>query len=136
MILILCIEENGGILFHDRRLSQDRKVRENILQDIKSAVLWMNAYSSRQFDVADARIRIAEDFMEQAGAHEYCFWEGGNVGQYEHLLSRIVLYKWNRRYPSDTTFDIPLKAHGWQLVEIEEFAGYSHEKITKEVYTK
>lgn len=32
--------------------------------------------------------------------------------------------------------DIPLIKNGWQLVENYDFKGYSHEKITEEVYER
>ena len=46
----------------------------------------------------------------------------------------VVLYHWNRTYPSDRRFPLPLA--GWTLARREEFSGSSHEKITKEVYRR
>ena len=45
-----------------------------------------------------------------------------------------MLYRWNRRYPSDLKFDLPLE--GFTLRQRQEFAGYSHPKITEEVYLR
>ena len=46
---------------------------------------------------------------------------------------RIVLYRWNRAYPADVKFTMP---KGFTLKESREFAGSSHEKITREEYTR
>jgi len=43
----------------------------------------------------------------------------------------LILYRWNRTYPADLYFTLSLE--GWTLERREEFAGSSHEKITKEV---
>ena len=51
-------------------------------------------------------------------------------------IEEVIVYKWNRRYPTDTYFDLDLAALGFRLASSEEFAGYSHEKITKETYRK
>ena len=49
-------------------------------------------------------------------------------------VEAVVLYKWNRVYPADQYFSKDLS--GWKMVETEEFAGSSHEKITKERYER
>ena len=46
----------------------------------------------------------------------------------------IILYKWNRVYPADFRFEVDLSS--WKLEESEEFAGLSHEKITRERYIR
>ena len=52
----------------------------------------------------------------------------------EAKIEKIIVFWWNRHYPSDRKFDLDLSK--WNKVSEEEFAGYSHEKITKEVYEK
>lgn len=49
---------------------------------------------------------------------------------------RQSLFRWNRVYPADQYFDRSLLTCGWTLRETEEFPGFSHAKITKEVYKK
>ena len=49
-------------------------------------------------------------------------------------ITEIIVYRWNRDYPADLFLDIDLK--DWELAETAEFAGNSHEKITREVYRK
>ena len=60
--------------------------------------------------------------------------ENTAVGPYNKWIESVILYKWNRRYPSDTKFDLDL--NGWTLISTTDFPGSSHEKITEEVYIR
>ncbi len=95
----------------------------------------MNSYSAKQFgENAGVQINVSEDFMSKALPGEFCFVEDKSVAPYVHMIERIILFKWNRVYPGDTFFEISLTEDKWKLIESEEFPGYSHEKITMEVY--
>ena len=48
---------------------------------------------------------------------------------------KIVIYRWNRHYPSDMKFPTSVFAERWKLMETREFPGSSHDLITEEVYT-
>jgi hypothetical protein len=57
----------------------------------------------------------------------------------EDLLEKtlkIVIYRWNRHYPSDVRWEPDLADMGFTLTETAEFPGTSHEKITREVYAR
>ena len=58
------------------------------------------------------------------------------VGRRADRLEGLVLYRWNRRYPADAWLDVRPGPPGWTLARREEFSGHSHERITKEVYTR
>lgn len=135
MTLIVCVDDNMGMLFNHRRQSMDVAVRERILRQAEGKHLWMNHYSAKQFSPV-AMINTDESFMIEAAPEDICFAEDCSVAQYEQWLDKIILYKWNRTYPADLHFDIPLAEHGWRMVSTEDFAGNSHEKITEEVYMK
>ena len=60
----------------------------------------------------------------------FCFWEGPTDAPAE----RIILYRWNRDYPGDERFCFPGGEEIWQLDRWEDFPGFSHEKITEEIY--
>lgn len=112
-------------------------MRERVLQDAAGARLWMNAYSCRQFSGADiSEITVDEDFLEKAGPGDFCFVEGLPLRPWEPRIERLYLYRWNRSYPADTWLDLLLDAPPWKLAGMEEFAGYSHERITKEIYIR
>lgn len=133
MIVIVCVDDNKGMMFNHRRQSQDRKLREHILNMVSSSMLWMNSYSKKQF-LDDRRVVVDEAFLEKATENEYCFIEDTDVAPYTDKVEKIILFKWNRNYPADTFFSMNLS--GWTLVESEDFAGDSHNKITKEIYCK
>ena len=41
MILISCIDDRGGLLFHGRRLSRDRVLCQDVLRTCAGSPLWM-----------------------------------------------------------------------------------------------
>lgn len=135
MILITAVDDSGGLLFNHRRQSQDRLLRARILAFTGNAPLWMDAYTAGLFDPPAANIRVAEDFLDQAGPGEYCLLEDRSAVPYLDKIEKIILYHWNRAYPGDFFFDIDLN-QGWQKVSSADFAGSSHDKITEEVYVK
>jgi hypothetical protein len=135
MILTLCADDGMGMLFNHRRQSQDRLLRERLLERSANSLLWMSQYSAKQFATVEApNLRVQEDFLAQAGEGDYCFVEDGDYLPYEDKIESILLYRWNRRYPADRIFSFP--EGDWKLVESQDFAGSSHEKITEEVYKK
>lgn len=132
MILMVCVDDRGGMLFHHRRQSQDRVVREDLLREAGDRLL-MNAYSAKQFE-PDAHIICAEDCLERAGEGDCCFVENLDPLAYADRIEKVIVYHWNRVYPADVYFTIPLQDAPWKLESVTEFPGFSHEKITKEVY--
>ena len=131
MHLIVCIEENDGMSFCGRRLSFDREVTAHILQMTSGSKLWMNGYSSGLF--ADQNIHVDEEFLAKAGQGEYCFLENMPAPGNTENIESVLIYHWNRGYPSTAKFSRKALA-GKELVETVEFPGYSHEKITMERY--
>lgn len=49
MILIVCVDDHNGMMFNHRRQSQDRILRGDILELTEGKILWMDAYSKKQF---------------------------------------------------------------------------------------
>lgn len=135
MIAMICVDDKNGMMFNRRRQSQDRIVREHILQRAGGSMIWMNAYSQKQFaNTEPSRLKICEDFLDRAGAGDFCFVEGQDLRPYIDRIEEIILYKWNRSYPADVWFEVELSV--WKLAEAEEFVGSSHEKITMERYIR
>lgn len=137
MILIAAIDDSYGMMFHHRRQSQDRILRQRILQLSAGHTLWMNAYSAKQFaqDIT-SNIRISDTCLEKAANGDYCLIENLTALPYESKVEAILLYRWNRTYPGDFYFDIPLEAHDWKLIQTTDFSGSSHDRITEERWVK
>lgn len=146
MKVIVCVDDGNGMLFNKRRQSQDRVLRDDVQKMTAGQKMWMNAYSARQFQEGSqtgenvtgvsetAALIVAEDFLRQAGENDFCFVENEKLLPYSDRITEVVVYRWNRSYPGDFHLDLDLKQ--WRLVQTTEFAGYSHEKITKEIYRK
>ena len=134
MKLILFLDERGGMLFNRRRQSQDRVAREYILRITKGHRLWMNGYSQKQFK-EEGEITLSEAPQKDAAADDYVLIE--NLPVSLEGVNEAILFLWNQLYPSDVRFDkATLKAAGFSLAEGTEMAGYSHEKITVEIYRR
>ena len=60
MIVMVCVDDRGGMMFHQRRQSQDRVLRAHVLAEAEHHTLWMSTYSFRQFvDAPPGRIKAA-----------------------------------------------------------------------------
>ena len=134
MTAIVCIEDRGGILFLKRRVSRDREVYRDIAGDYNE--VYMTSYSLPLFDGVeiDAGIRLAPVSEGERG--EVCFVESGEIADNIHKISRLVIYRWNRTYPFDVKLGFEPENLGFKRVSTTELVGYSHEKITKDVYEK
>lgn len=134
MRLIVCLDDNGGMLFGGRRQSKDRLLREDMLSLTQGSTLWMDEYSFRQFTEAAENICVAENCLAKAGSMDFCFVEKADILPYADYVTGVILYRWNRSYPSDKTFPTEVFSHKWSLVSQREFPGFSHDIITREVY--
>ncbi len=47
MIIMICLDDRGGMLFNKRRQSQDVLLRQQILTETAGGRLWMNSYSAK-----------------------------------------------------------------------------------------
>lgn len=136
MNVILCVDDNNGMMYNKRRQSRDRILLEDILEYSKRNKLYINEYSSKLFhELNTGDIVVEPEFLKLAGTGEYCFVEDQSLIAIEHRIEKLIIYKWNRRYPADQYLDITL-GDLWKLIESKEFKGASHEKITKEIYIK
>lgn len=136
MIVILCIDDNQGMMFNHRRQSKDRVLLEDIMEYTKKNKLYLNEYSYQLFSGLNTEnIIVDQAFINKAGNGEYCFVEDQALLSHEEKIEKLIVYKWNRRYPADLYLDITLK-DPWKVIATTEFKGSSHEKITKEIYVK
>lgn len=137
MIMIACVDEKNGLMFNHRRQSRDSVVCRDILEECGGKKLYMSAYSGRLFaEAKEAEIVVSDDIMNQAGEGDACFIEDTPITGFEANIHKVILYKWNRRYPADQYFPLDLSDGTWELRQTGDFKGSSHEKITKEVYER
>ena len=133
MILMVCIDDRGGMMFNHRRQSMDRVLRERLLEICAGKRLHVTPYTARQFE-QDAPLCVSQAPWLAAGQGEYYFAEDGEISMQN--VERVYVYRWNRAYPGDRFFKVDLALLGFQLTASADFAGYSHENITEEIYSK
>lgn len=136
MKVIICLDDNQGMLFNKRRQSKDVKVIED-LATLTNKV-WISPFSQKLFEgmsfEEQLQTTVDEMFLCKAKVCEYCFVENENLLPHVDNIEQLVVYKWNRKYPSD--FKLDLNLQNWKLIETIDFVGNSHEKITRETYEK
>ena len=139
MNVIICIDDNSGLMFNNRRQSKDRAVLEQVLEAAQNSRLCVNLYTGKLFagmisEEAGVQVIIREQPARWAEEGDYCFVEGEELAPFADKIQQLTIYRWNRVYPADIYLDLNLEE--WTLTESVDFAGYSHEKITREVYRR
>ena len=81
-------------------------------------------------------LKFLKIFWKQCTENGFCLVEDKLLNNYINKINNIIIYKWNRIYPSDLYFDINLISNSWELLETKEFEGSSHEKITRIIYRR
>ena len=98
MNVIICLDQNNGMLFNNRRQSMDRIVRKNILEYINGAKLYMDEYSFKQFSEEKADNIIVDNNLENATEHDFCFVERQEVRIEE--INKLRSYRLNISHSS------------------------------------
>lgn len=141
MVAYIAIDDNNGMLFNNRRQSQDRLMRENLLAHCGTSKLWITEYSKKLFLSQEdgnlpSNIMVDDDFWSKAESSDHCFVEKDNLSQWMDKLDTLVIYKWNRDYPADYFFDFSVIDDNWKRFSVNKFKGSSHDKITREVWKR
>ena len=131
MKLIICTDENNGMLFNNRRQSRDSVLCQYVLDLATGAPLAMTEYSAKMFPESE-NIVVCDNVFECGNC--FCFAEEGvpSLAGVEELY----WFNWNRPYPADVVFNHNVESLGFKLEKTVEFAGSSHDKITLNLYKK
>ena len=128
--IIICLDDNNGMLFNNRRQSRDRLLTADIIENLKDEKLNIFEFSNLLFAEYPEKICICTE-LTKGEAH---FIENVDLKPFEDSIRELTVYRWNRAYPADFTCDVDFGK--FTLVCETEFAGSSHEKITKQIYIK
>ena len=131
MTIYLCLDDRKGLQFNKRRLSRDAAVLEDLRRELPGT-LTIEAFSEKLIAGAGIPCTVAEEIP--ADAHFFC--ESKKAEGLLPLAEKLVIYWWNRHYPSDLRWEAEPAEFGFVLSETLDFPGKSHETITKEVYVK
>ena len=136
MTVFVCIDDRGGMLFMKRRLSKDREVTADIAKTVDDGILYISDFSESLFLESDVSGMSVSNPLVSAGDGDFVFIENLALKEFMQKTERLIIYKWNRKYPYDFSLDVTPEECGFHLAESYDFKGYSHDKITKEIYTK
>jgi hypothetical protein len=133
MNVIICLDDNKGMLFNNRRQSRDKALLTDIFRDLKGEKLFVTPFSEKLMADYSDSISVCED-ASVIGEGQWFFCENIDLTPFCNNIEKIIVYKWNRVYPADFYCEIDLGA--FNIVSEGEFPGSSHEKITKIVYSR
>ncbi len=128
MKIILCLDDNNGMLFNNRRQSRDSVVVEDILNSINGEKLNIFSFSSALFSSFRDKINEIET-VDRIGTY---FIENVDVTPFIGDIEELIVYRWNRVYPADFVCGIDFSS--FTIKSQVELVGNSHDKITKVVY--
>jgi len=135
MTVYVCLDDRNGMQFNHRRQSRDAEVFRDILSRLPAA-LTIDPFSQTLMQSAGIPWGPAPEDLAQLAPDAHFFLEDRTPSDVVPFASTVIIYRWNRHYPADLHWDVDLTEAGFSLREVSEFAGKSHEKITREVYTR
>ncbi|MBE6747821.1 MAG: hypothetical protein E7557_01155 [Ruminococcaceae bacterium] len=133
MIIVVCIDDNDGMLFNNRRQSRDKAVIYDLIKYSNGSKILINEFSKTIFSDYENNIIISDSFLNNAKENDLCFVENVDLSEFKDKINKFIIYHWNRAYPADFYFNSDLS--NFKLTEAKEFTGNSHDKITREIYS-
>ena len=127
MTAIISLDDKDGYTLFGKRLSQDRKMVDDIISSFPK--VYALPYSASIFSGKGASIlpEIVDNLPDEA----VVFLETEDIPK---AADTLIVYRWGRHYPSDRKYS-PAD-NGWRLMSSDDFEGYSHPKMKKEIYTR
>lgn len=124
----ICLDDKGGMTIFGKRQSRDRVLISELCDSV-DGIIYISEFSKALFAPHEDRYRVSDDPLTECPDGGVCFIEDLALMPHLSEIETLLLYKWNRVYPSDKRIDIPLD--GFRVIEEHEFTGSSHDKITK-----
>lgn len=135
MTVFVCVDDKNGTAFNNRRQSRDAFVIQKIVEMANGRRLLINEYSKPLFENITAdNIVVCDNIFSEIKDGDCCFFEKDDISALDKKISELVIFKWNRVYPSDKKLDIDFSSR--KLTNSFEFKGNSHDKITCEIWCK
>lgn len=131
MKVIVCVDNAGGMLFGTRRQSRDRVLCEDV-QNLAGDHLKIGPFSASLFP----ELQPDPDFLQNAGPETWCFVEDQPLLSWQKDIDEMAVYCWNRDYPHTALLDLIPAEPEWHLEDVKEFAGSSHDCITRQIWRR
>lgn len=128
MTIILCLDDKNGLSFNNRRQSRDKILIEDIMQNDNVYILERSACLFAEYSVN--KVNNVSDLPNDV----VYFHEITDPKDIINMFDTVIIYRWNRHYPSDVKFEFTM--NNYKKIYEEEFVGFSHDKITKEVFVR
>lgn len=132
MNIIVCVDKNLGISFNHRRVSSDKTIMSDILTLTKGNTISISEFSKVIFNSYLGNYHISEEIPNSFS--DWFFLENDTIESYQNDINTLVIYNFNRIYPSDIKLKIDLSK--FDLVSSTDFPGNSHETITRIIYKR
>ena len=133
MTLIFTLDNKNGTRCMGKRQSKDVVVADRIVMQAENLPLRMKHKSLKFFPCVPAHVRFLESF-EELEENDICFAEEVVPSDVMARADRVIVFRWNRDYPSHV--DDRVSLDGFVKQSTEDFRGHSHDNITMEVYVK
>lgn len=135
MVIIFTLDDDNGTQLAGKRQSHDRVVGNKIITLAGEHLHILQGSTSffKNNDMTDVTCAICSDMWSIPNDAVF-FAEEVVPAEIMEAAEKIYVFRWNRRYPSMVKDRVNLD--GYIKTVIDEFPGYSHEKITLEVYKK
>lgn len=131
----ICIDDGLGLMLFGKRQSRDRVLISEFIESNGDKNIYISPFSRLLFEPHPS-VRISDDPFAEAEEGSALFIENIKLDGKIDDIGTLIIYRWNRKYPSDVKLTLdPLKC-GFKLSSKKDFAGSSHEKITKEIYVR
>jgi len=129
--LIVCLDNNSGIMFNKRRQSRDKNVIADIISTAENRNIYVSEYSKALFgNIQTVTFDYSTIFSNSIG--DCIFIEDIIPDNIFDFIDTLIIYRWNTNYPYDVQFEFDLSK--FRLTNHIDFIGNSHKQITKEVY--
>lgn len=131
----ITLDDRGGLSFNNRRQSRDSLLVADLCKKSDTGI-YVSAYSAPLFEEWKDWIHVVDNPLSDCPDGGLAFVEREHIGKHVNEISELIVYRWNKHYPSDMRLDVDIKASGFKMTAKYEFVGSSHEKITKEIYKR
>ena len=126
MNVIVCLSNDNGLLFNDRRVSKDINIFNDIFKYTNT--LYVDKFSMDMIDYYNLNDKVKVFNINDVEKGAYYFNE---VFTNINNVEKLIVYSFNRSYPHDLDFNIN---DNLILDNEEDLIGNSHDVITKRVY--
>ena len=131
----ITVDDKMGLAFNKRRQSRDKLLIADLCNKTDGPI-YVSNYSAPLFEEHADKITVVDEPLRDTPDGGCCFVEMAHLGEHVNDISKLIVYHWNRLYPSDKKLDIDVTVSGFKMTAKYEFTGNSHDKITKGIYEK